>query len=272
MTRALVAPIACVACVTAACSAPLLKLPTGRGTPALDAADALLQATAVCRSIRTLTAEIVTSGSVGGRRVRGRLLVGVASPASVRLEAAAPFGAPAFIFVATGDDATLLLPRAERVLQRGRPELVLDAVAGVPLSAGEFYATLTGCPPAGSQSRGRKLGPDWRVVHVSAGQLNYELYVHRSGGALPWQLVASVREGAADGVVRVEYRDFQNGLARSVHVKGLEREAFDLTLALLQLETNVPLDDAAFQLEIPSSATPITLEELRRARTGIRED
>jgi len=39
MTRALVAPLACVVCITAACSAPLMKLPTGTGVPAADAAE-----------------------------------------------------------------------------------------------------------------------------------------------------------------------------------------------------------------------------------------
>ena len=51
----------------------------------------------------------------------------------------APFGQPLFIFVATGDDATLLLPRDERVLEHGRPDAVLEAVAGVPLGAADLH-------------------------------------------------------------------------------------------------------------------------------------
>ena len=50
----------------------------------------------------------------------------------------APFGPPIFIFVATSDDATLLLPRDDRVLEHGRSDAVLDAVAGVPLSAADL--------------------------------------------------------------------------------------------------------------------------------------
>ena len=68
--------------------------------------------------------------------MRGRLLAGLAAPASARLEAVAPFGPPVFIFVARDDEATLLLPRDRRVLEHGRPTAVLDAVAGVPMSAG----------------------------------------------------------------------------------------------------------------------------------------
>src|SRR5687768_4941678 len=84
--------------LSVSCAAPLMKLPSGVGVPAADAADALAQATAACRGIRTLTAEIALSGTAGGRRVRGRLSAGVAAPASVRLEAVAPFGPPVFVF------------------------------------------------------------------------------------------------------------------------------------------------------------------------------
>ena len=259
-----------VSCVS--CAAPLMKLPAGAGVPAADAANALAQATAACRGIRTLTAEIAISGSAGGRRVRGRLSAGVAAPASVRLEAVAPFGPPVFIFVANNDDATLLLPRDDRVLEHGRPDAVLDAVAGVPINAADLYATLTGCAPAGSQSQGRDLGPDWRIVHVSAGPVGYELYLHRDSLATPWRLVALTREGATDGAVRVEYRNFLNDLPRAIHMRGLEKEAFDLTLALSQVETNVPLGNDVFRQEIPPSADPITVDELRRARLGIRKN
>ena len=119
--------------LSASCAAPLMKLPAGAGVPAADAAGALAQATAACRGIKTLTAEIAITGSAGGHRVRGRLLAGVAAPASVRLEFVAPFGPPLFIFAATGSDATLVLPRDERVVEHGDPAVVLNAVAGVPL-------------------------------------------------------------------------------------------------------------------------------------------
>ena len=154
-----------------------MKLPAGAGVPAADAADALAQATAACRGTRTLTAEIAISGSAGGRRVRGRFSAGVAAPASVRLEAVAPFGSPAFIFVATSEDATLLLPRDDRMLEHGRPDAVLDALAGVPLDAADLYATLTGCAPAGSPSQGRGLGTD--AVRTMARHLIHDRGHHR---------------------------------------------------------------------------------------------
>ena len=73
----------------AACGPHLMKLPAGRGVPVPgDApAPAYLDATKHCDAIRTLTAVVAVNGTAGGRRVRGRLLAGVADPASVRLEA-----------------------------------------------------------------------------------------------------------------------------------------------------------------------------------------
>ena len=248
------------------CGAPLIKLPAGPGAPAADAAEALAQATASCRGIRTLTAEVAANGQVGGRRFRVRLSVGVAAPASARLEAVAPFGPPLFILVAADDDATLLLPRDERVLEHGRSAEVLDAVAGVPLSAADLHAVLTGCAPGVSQPEGRALGADWRVITDAAGDA---LYLHRAGGQ-PWQLAAVLRRAW-----RVDYRDPLNGLPRSMRITsvgGQRTASFDLTLALSQVETNVPLGADVFRVDIPRTAQPITLDELRHARPGIRED
>lgn len=253
-----------------------MKLPAGPGAPASDAGDAFAQATSACRAIRTLTAEVAVSGSVGGRRVRGRLSAGIAAPASARLEAVAPFGPPVFIFVATDTDATLLMPRDDRVLEHGPPEAVLNALVGVPLDAEDLDTTLTGCAPAVFEPRGRAFGADWRVVTTSSRHVIHELYLHRDGGAQPWRLVAAIRAGATDVAWRAEYRDHQNGLPRSIRVASTTNPSaeshFDLKLALSQVETNIPLDAGVFRVQIPASASPITLDELRHARTGIRED
>jgi hypothetical protein len=265
--------VAIAALWSVSCVAPLMKLPAGPGTPAPDADSALAQATARCHGIKTLTAEIAISGSAGGRRLRARLLAGVASPASVRLEATAPFGPPVFIFVATGDDATLLLPRDARVLEHGRPDAVLGAVAAIPFDAVDLFTTLIGCVPDGSGTDGRSLGPDWRLVHVAARQ-TYDVYLHRDGAAQPWRLVATVRQSPTDASWRTEYADFQNELPRAIRLRSTTSKdsGFDLALALSQVEINVPLGADVFRVEIPSSADPITVDELLRARLGIREN
>jgi hypothetical protein len=107
---------------------------------------------------------------------------------------------------------------------------------------------------------GRALGADWRMLTVAGGD----------SGSQPWQLVALIRPAW-----RVEYRDHLNGLPRTARVTSVARDeaaSFDVTLALSQLETNVTLGADVFRVDIPPTAQPITLDELRHARPGVREN
>jgi hypothetical protein len=250
------------------CAAPLMKLPAGPGTPVPDAADAIADATTSCRAVSTFSAEVGVSGSVGSQRLRGRLLVGLASPASARIEAVAPAGPPLFIFVASGQDATVLLPRDDRVLEHGPAASVLEAVAGVPLDPADLRAALTGCAQAPDSASGRSLGDDWRMVRDGPT----ELYLHRDRKIGRWQIAATVHRGgdSSSSDWRAEYRDVQDGLPRSIHFAGGQR--FDLSLTLSQVSVNEPLGPEVFRVQIPASAAPITLDELRHARPGVREN
>jgi outer membrane lipoprotein-sorting protein len=239
-----------------------MKLPAGPGALAPDAADALTDATAACRSVSSITAQIGVSGSVGGRRLRGNMLTGVAAgpPAAARLEALAPAGQPLFIFVATGDDATLLLPRDNRVLQHGRPAAVLEAVAGVPLDAVDLREALTGCTQPAAGPEGRQPGPDWRVVTVG----RTDAYLRRNPQLARWQLVAAIHHGDG-GEWRAEYANFEGGLPRVVHLVSADGRRFDLRLTLSQVELNATLAADVFRVQVPGDADPITLDELRRS-------
>ena len=256
MNRSIVIAAA-LAC--SACAAPLMKLPSVPASPATDGREVLADATAACQRITSLTAEIAVSGSVGGQRVRGRMVVGVSRPSSVRLEAAAPFGAPLFIFVARGNDSTLLLPRDDRVLEHGRPEEVLDAVAGVPLDPIDLRAVLTGCALAPVGADARQQGADWRVIPDGPGQL----YLHREGAE--WRVAATVRSPSTGDGWRAEYRAFQGGLPTEVRLASATPKRFDLRLVLSQVETNVALGAEAYQIQIPRGARPMTLAELRES-------
>lgn len=258
--------LAIVGC--AGCAGPLVKLPRGPGAPASDAADALIDATTACRAVSTLSAEVGVSGSVGGRRLRGSLLVGVAAPASARIEAVAPAGPPIFIFVANGagdDAATLLLPRDNRVLQHGRPDAVLEAVAGPPLDAQELRETLTGCPPAAAGENGRQFGADWRVVTVGST----DVYLRRRSQPGRWQLAAALHHAAGVNAAsrdwRAEYADFDAGLPRTIRLADADGKRFDLHLKLSQVEMNARLGPDVFRVQVPSDADPISLDELRRS-------
>ena len=146
---------------SASCAPRLTKLPTGPGTLAPDIAAVLLQALTSCQRVQSLTAEIAVSGSVGGQRIRARLIGGF-TPTSMRLEAVAPFGAPLFTLVGTGNDGTLLLPRDRRVVEHGQPAEVMAAVAGVPLGANDMLRTLTGCAMPDRLDSPLAIGDNWR--------------------------------------------------------------------------------------------------------------
>lgn len=243
------------ALVTTSCAVPMMKLPTGPATPAADAADAFAQATDACRGVLTFSAEVGLSGRVGGRRARGRLLAGVAAPASVYLDAPAPFGASVFIFAAVGDQATLLLPRDRRVLERGDPAEVLEAVAGVALTPAEVRETLTGCASQAADAAANAFGENWRVIPGASS-----VYLRRDRPADPWRVVAAVHPGW-----RAEYRDFSEGMPRTIRLIGDGPSRFDLRLSLSQVEVNVPLEESVFRPAVPQGYAPVTLDEVRDA-------
>ena len=272
--RAALAKTALVVIASAASAcAPAMKLPAGPGAPAPDARQAFAEATVSCRAISTMTLEAAVTGSIDGRRLpRGRLLVGLAAPSSARVEAPASFGAPLFVFVARDGDATLLLERDLRVLEHGRPDAVLEALAGVPLDAAGLRATLTGCsgvsdasdPNLSGSLVGRQLGDDWRMILQGSDSA----YLHRASSSASWQLVAAVRrvgQDAGTASYRVEYGDFLHGLPLNVRLTSIDAHRFDLRLTLSQVEVNIPLEDRVFRLQIPPFTQPIDLEELRRS-------
>jgi hypothetical protein len=258
LVRCRIAAIVLAALGSASCAPRLLNLPAGPGEPAADGASVLAEATRACGGIRSLIAEGAVSGSVGGRRVRGRLHLGVTDPAAARLEAIAPFGQPLFIFVTRQGRATLLLTRPDRVLAHDNPNDVLHAITGVPLDAAELRATLTGCSDPASLEL-RRLEEHWRLARGSVA----DLYLRREESDAPWRLVARVHRAGDAPAWRVEYRDFEQDLPRTLRFVSPDRDQFDLRIVLSQVEQNTPLGDDAFEVRIPPAAVPITLEELR---------
>jgi hypothetical protein len=251
--------IVLAAIMASSCGAPLMKLPPGPGSPAPDTATAVIEATSTCLAVSSISAEMAVSGSVGRRALRARLLIGLAAPASARLEAFA-YGQRMFIFVARGTDATLLLTRDGRVLAHGRSDAVLEAVTGVPLGASDLRSAVLGCAVGPDSAGGRRLGADWRVVPDGRD----ELYLHRDPPAAPWRLVSVVHRDPGHPEWRAEYRGFEGNVARAIRFVSSEPGRFDLRLTLAQVELNPKLDPAAFEVTVPASAEPMTIEELRQ--------
>jgi hypothetical protein len=215
------------------------------------AVQAHVAATRHCRPLRTVTAEIRLSGRAGAERVSARLLAGFAAPQSMRLEALAPFGAPALLLVSDGAHTTLLFPRDQQVLRDAPVADVLGAIAGLSLDAGDLRAVLTGCIGTATEGRGVSFGSSWRAVDTEGARV----YL-RNG-----QVVAADYRGWL-----VDYSQHMNGIARAVRVRQPPPGGdVDLQAALAQVEINVDVAPEAFTLDVPASATPITIDDLRAA-------
>ncbi len=219
------------------------------------------EATDRCRRVRTLEAELSLSGRAGGGRLRGRVLVGLAEPDSARLVGLAPFGQPRFILVARPNETTLLLPRDRRVLTGEPTSAIVEALAGVALGPEDLRSVLTGCVvPNPEAVAGRAYGDEWVAVDLRGGATAYLKVVDRQR-----RVVVGVR-----GALSLEYADFVSRVPRRVRLLSSsvgETSAppdTDLTITLSQVRMNVPIDPAAFSLEIPADALPLSLDELRR--------
>jgi hypothetical protein len=246
--------LAALCLVAASCAPRLVTLPSGAGTAFPEFARAYAQATESCQSIRTLAGILSISGRAGTERFRAKVDAGFEAPAKVRLELPAP-GRPFFIYVAVGDEATLVLPREGRVLRNAPPAATLEALAGIALSPDDLRSIVAGCGFGAAQpSSGRAFDRNWASVDMG-GTVNYLRQVNGR-----WRLAAAVR-----GPVEVRYDDFAGETPTSVRLRVPGAQPTDLMVRLSQIDTNETLAPEVFQVEIPSDASPLTLDELRQA-------
>jgi hypothetical protein len=241
-----------------ACAPRRLQLPSGDGEPFPAYADAFREATAGCRDVRTISAELGISGRAGGQKLRGRATAGIAAPASIRLEGTAPFGPPVFVLAADGARATLLLPRDNRVASGESPAAILDALVGLHLDPADLLSILAGCVVPDPQAvAGRGFSGNWARIDLADGA---SLYLQRDGGQR-W----SVRAGARRAL-RVEYEGDGPGLPTAVRVTVAgSGAASDIRLAMSQVDVNGVLGPEVFRVKVPPDAQPISLDELRQA-------
>lgn len=236
----------------AACATRLPPRPGGSSSPSADAATHFATATRHCEALRTLTSELGLSGRAGSERLRGRVIAGLARGGSARLEGVAPFGAPVFILAARGERATLLLPRERRVLDDTPVAEVVGRLTGLALGADDLLDVLAGCTGGGEIGNGRQWSGGWAAVDTADGRSVY--LRERSGG---WQVAA-----IDGGGWRADYRLVQNGVPREVRLRS-DDGSVDLVVSLQQLEMNTPIDEAAFDVEIPPGTEAMTIDELR---------
>ena len=254
---------ACIAAVAAlalsGCAGRTLVVPTGAGEPLANGTAIADSVFGRCLGLSTLTAEIRLSGHAGRQKLRGRLIAGFAAPSSIRLEAVAPFGPPVFILAATAVDSTLILPRDGRVLRQVAPAEMIEALAGIALPPADLLPLLAGCLTLdGVIGEARQDGSEW-VSFRSGARIAY--LEQRAGH---WQLAALAGPG-----LTVEYAAFSGSQPALVRLRdaapGAGDARVDLSLALSQVELNVPVPSEAFRVVVPADASPISLEELRQS-------
>jgi hypothetical protein len=165
-----------------------------------------------------------------------------------------------FILAARNGSATLLLPRDDRFLTGVSAADILEALTGVRIDPATLRAVIAGCVAADARPNSGRLFPDgWIAVDIGNGGT---AYLRRDQGR--WRIVAGV---TAD--LEVQYGQFDGDWPRQVHVfSRADRPSavpVDLTLALSDVSINVTLPAAAFAVDVPPGAAPMTLAELREA-------
>jgi hypothetical protein len=104
---------------------------------------------------------------------------------------------------------------------------------------------------------------------MASGAGGSKLYLRRDAAGAPWHVAAILFPGTGlQSDWRAEYSQFQNGLPQTVRLAAADRQRFDLVLKLTQIEINVQLGPEVFRVDVPRSARPITIDELKDARPG----
>jgi outer membrane biogenesis lipoprotein LolB len=203
-----------------------------------------------------MSAELSLAGRAGAERLRGRVHAGFVRPDSMRLEGVAPFGPPAFILASRDRTATLLLPRDSAVLRGQPPEQILGALVGVTLAPADMLAIITGCVvPSPMPASGRLHEKGWASIAIG----DAELFLQRTSD---WEIRAARRNGW-----QIEYANWHGQqFPPTVRlISNAQTINVDLTATITQVQANIDLDAAAFPVDVPPDARPLTLEQLREA-------
>jgi hypothetical protein len=180
---------------------------------------------------------------------------GFEAPERVRLEGRHPFGRPVFILVAAASQATLYLPRDNRVLRGASAAEIVEALIGLPLGGADLRMLISGCGfEMAAPSEGREYPSGWVAVETGGSTT----YLRQVNGQ--WRIVAASRSPLI-----VHYADFTAARASTVRLQASGGSGADVTARISDLALNVPLGPDAFKVDVPAAAEPLTLEELRRA-------
>jgi hypothetical protein len=133
---------------------------------------------------------------------------------------------------------------------------VLGALTGVSLGPADLQAILTGCVQTTPVAVGGRLfDGGWASIELDGGA---SLFLRSVSNA--WQIRAARLRGW-----RIEYGAWAGTFPRSVSLRAQTPVVVDVTATISQLETNVPIAPAAFEVDVPPGTVAMTLEELRDA-------
>lgn len=250
---------AAIAFAAAACGRPIFVPPSGPGASA-DASAAWSEATASCRSAKSISATLRVSGRVGSQRI-WPLSVDAAVTATDVYMGATASGRSIFILAGTSTAATLWLRGDQRVV-RAPAGNILEAILGIEVAPDRLLAVLTGCAT-------RELQPGTaatyqRLLAVDTG--DGRVYLERQNTG--WRTRGAELEGFT-----VEFRWQQIRWPEKIWIwttPGKDPAArVDVTVE--DAELNPALPPGVFNAPAGAvGAEPMTLEELRSALSGKR--
>jgi hypothetical protein len=243
-----------VAIGAASCAARMFVPPTGPGVPAPEAAAAWDEATKECRTVTSFAPTLRLGGRVSGASVPGLTVLGaVTADGGIRLQATGG-GRTIFELAGTNDRATFYW-REENKVAIARAEELVDALVGLKLGADALLPILTGCVTRDeSGSPGERHGD---LFAVSTPTSRVFLQRERSG----WRARYADVRGLA-----VQYKWEQAAWPREITIAAQRGTPSEVRLSLRIDEgpiVNPALGPETFALNVPSTATPMTLDELR---------
>jgi hypothetical protein len=245
----------CFAAGLAGCGAGRFTPPTVAPVPFDRPEAAWAEATRVCAGMNTYRGELKVSGPILGPSVT--LALALEADGKVALDARV--GATSTLTLrGTDASATLVLPDRGRYVT-GPPRDILDALIGTPVGATRLFAVLTGCL---SVDRTVKAAESLNEVGRFTTADATAFLTRRQN---QWR----VRAGSFDGVW-IDYQEYGADAPRRLTIRTV-REGRETTLALsVEAYDTVRVPPSQFVPNVPSSASPLTIEELRRDGPFVR--
>ena len=218
-----------------------------------------------CGSVQTLVAVLSISGRAYRQRLRAKIDAGFEAPARVRLELPAP-GKPFFTYVVDGETATLVLPRDGRVLREAPPADTLEALTGVAIGPDDLRTIVAGCGLTAGDADTRA------QLRRRAGSRSIPIARRRGcsrlRGSGSWRPRRVESAQSVGGPLEVRYADFVAGRPATIRLRMLADRAWRRARSEYRPDDSASRRSrstsrstpAAFSVEVPPTATPMTLE------------